>query len=81
MQGLQLAEVASVDAGVGAAVDLTAGTADIDVGASVAAADVVTVDTSVAAAADLPAGTVDVGVDTSVAAGRPAGRRGRGRGG
>jgi hypothetical protein len=61
-------EVASVDAGVGAAVDVTAGTADIDVGASVAAADVVTVDTSVGAAADLPAGTVDVGVDTSVAA-------------
>ncbi len=58
----------SVDAGVGAVVDVTAGTADIDVGASVAAADVVTVDTSVGAAADLPAGTVDVGVDTSVAA-------------
>jgi hypothetical protein len=59
---------ASVDAGVGTVVDMTAGTADIDVGASVAAADVVTVDTSVAAAADLPDGTVDVGVDTSVAA-------------
>jgi hypothetical protein len=59
---------AGVDAGVGAVVDVTAGTADIDVGASVAAADVVTVDASVAAAADLPAGTVDVGVDTSVAA-------------
>jgi hypothetical protein len=61
-------EVASVDAGVGAAVDVTAGTADIDVGASVAAANVAAVDTSVGAAADLPAGTVDVGVDTSVAA-------------
>jgi hypothetical protein len=65
--------VANIDARVvvevpASAVDVTAGTADIDVAASVAAADVVTVDTSVAAAADLPAGTMDVGVDTSVAA-------------
>ncbi len=60
-------EVVSVDAGVGAAVDLSAGTlaASTDVAVDVGA---VSTDVGAAAAVDVTAGTVDIDVGASVAA-------------
>ena len=62
------AKVAGVSADVGASttINASAGTANVDAGASVAAAGL-PVDASAAAAVNVPAGAVDVGVDTSVA--------------
>jgi hypothetical protein len=62
-----VSEVASVDAGVGAAVDLSAGTvaATTDVAVDVGP---VSTDVGAGAAVDLPAGAVDVGADASIAA-------------